>query len=36
MIVLNIIIGGGIASVQSVVLESLMEKHYPISELALG
>lgn len=33
---LNIFIGCGLGGLYSIMLESLMEKHYPVQELAIG
>ena len=36
LIIVNFFIGAGIGGLYSVLLEALMEKHFPIQELAIG
>lgn len=36
LLMLNFLIGAGLGGLYSVLLESLMEKHFPVQELAIG
>jgi uncharacterized protein involved in response to NO len=36
LIIINFFVGAGLGGLYSVLLESLMEKHFPVHELAIG